>query len=147
MSKTASVADKRAGGPHPAQAPLPFCPNEPSLAVLVKRAAGKDLKQSKVSRAEIAWRLSAAAGRPITVAQLDALTAETKPHRFSLDLLPEWVRVTGSARLLELICRRAGYWLAGDLEHDLAELARAEFARQKLATRISVLQSRLEKEV
>ncbi|MCC6301781.1 MAG: hypothetical protein IT489_03155 [Gammaproteobacteria bacterium] len=105
---------------------------DPDISVAIKHALVRDARESTHSRAEIADRLTAAAGRAITVAQVDAWTAATKPHRFPAELVPAWVMVTRSRRLLDLLCRAAGLYLADQTTYDLAEYGRTQIREQKL---------------
>lgn len=115
----------------------------PELHLLVKRVAAQDLKECQWSREEVAIGLSKLVGRRVSQAQIDAMLAESKTHRLPAEWIPAWVRVTGSKRLLELLCAEAGYWLADATEHDLAELSRVEFERQRAEARAAELRKRL----
>jgi hypothetical protein len=109
----------------------------------VKRQATKDAAGSKVSRAAIADRLSRSLGRRITTAVLDAVLSETKPNRFSADWIPAWVQITGSTKLLAMLCEGAGYYLADETTLNLAALARAELGKKKLAQEAADLTAKL----
>lgn len=111
--------------------------------LLVKRAAAADLRVCRLSREQVADRLSVALCRRITLAQIDAVVSETKEHRFPAEWIPAWVQITGSARLLEMLCREAGYWLADEGEHGLAEYGRTLLQREKLDERADVLRGQL----
>lgn len=110
----------------------------------VLAAAAKDLRECRWSREEVAERLSFLLARKITVAQIDALIAESKPHRFPAEWIPAWVKITGSARLLALLCEESGYWLADETEHNLAQLSRTEIERDRADRRVAELRARLE---
>jgi hypothetical protein len=77
-----------------------------TLAAQIKRAAAEDLRCSKYSLPEISAALAALTGRSLADDQIGAYVDPSTPHRFPLDLLPAWVRVTGSRRLLDLIEER-----------------------------------------
>ena len=121
--------------------------DQADLPLLVKRAAAQDLKECRWSREEVAEGLSRLIGRPISLAQIDAMLAETKQHRLPAEWIPAWARVTGSTRILALVCAECGLWLADETEHDLAELARAEMEREKAGARAEELRKRLAEEV
>jgi hypothetical protein len=110
----------------------------------LKRVAALDLKECRLSREEVAGQLSVLCGQRITLAQIDALVAEAKPHRLPAAWIPAWVRVTQSARLLELLIAGSGFTLADQTERDLAEMARAEIRRDRAARDASDLRERLE---
>jgi len=108
----------------------------PSLGVMIKTAAALDLKKCRWSREHVAEALSAVLKRSITVAQIDAVTSKTHAHQFHLEWLPAWVRITGSRRLLDLICAAAGLWAVDAGDWDLAQYARAGLQAEKLRKRI-----------
>ncbi len=128
---------EKGGGPFYA-----FQKGESDLHLAVKRAAVQDLKECRWSRQQIAEGLSTLVGREVSLAQLDAMLADTKIHRMPAEWVPAWVRVTGSRRILDLLCAAAGFWVADADEHDLADLARAELERERLEKKIHLLQGR-----
>jgi hypothetical protein len=114
------------------------------LQLAIKRAAANDVRECRRSRAQIADELSSRTGRSISVAQIDAYLAETKSgHRFPCDLLPAWVQVTGSRRVLDILCAAAGYCLADQTERELAELGRECIRREKSQSRLEALKGDL----
>ena len=112
------------------------------LHLAVKRAAVQDLKECRWSRQQIAEGLSTLVGRELSLAQLDAILAETKIHRMPAEWVPAWVRVTGSRRILDLLCAASGFWVADANDRDLADLARAQLDRKRLDKKIHLLQGR-----
>ncbi len=128
------------------QGRLPFTSyqsNEADIHARIKQAAAQDLKECGRSRAEVAEGMARLIIRPVTTAQIDAITAESHAHRMPAEWIPAWCRVTGSTRILEMLCAEVGMWLADDTEHDLAELARAELGKQKAAERAAMLRKLL----
>ena len=128
------------------QGRLPFCSyqsNEADIQARIKTAAGQDLKECRYSRAEVADAIGRLIGRSVTTAQIDAFVAESHTHRLPAEWLPAWCRVTGSTRILAMICAEVGMWLADDMDRDLAELARAELGKQKAAERAAMLRKLL----
>jgi hypothetical protein len=128
----------------------PFCGFRlrEELHWLIKRALAEDIKECAYSREQIAEGLTRLVGRTITVAQIDAWTAETKiGHRFPAEMIPAWSRVTVSRRVLDLVCAEAGCWVQGATEHDLAELGRAQLQAEKVAGRIAELKARVQEKV
>lgn len=102
------------------------------FAIEVKRCLQADLRDCRWSRADVAEMLGLAAGRSISEYQLDNWTAETKEgHRFPAELVGAWVRVTGSRRLIDLVCGAAGFVAADQTDRDLAEFGRATLREQK----------------
>lgn len=117
---------------------------ERNLRSEICRALVQDITECKWSREEIALGLSKLLGREVKIYQLDAMTAETKDHRFPAEWVPAWVRVTGSARLLELLCAESGMWLADDVEHDLADLGRNQVRAERAAAVVAMKKKLLE---
>jgi len=72
----------------------------------IKLTALLDLKYCKYTATEVSIALSGLTGREITRQQVDGFTSPSTPHRFPLDLLPAWVRVTGSRKILDLLMER-----------------------------------------
>jgi hypothetical protein len=117
------------------------------LHLCIKRAAALDLKECRWSREEVAEGISKLVGRVISLAQLDTITAETKLHRMPAEWIPAWVRVTGSTRILDLLCAESGMWMADETEHDLADLARAQIHQERVTGKIVELRKRVEEKV
>jgi hypothetical protein len=102
------------------------------------------MKESRFSRAELAEQLSEAAGRTISESHLDAYAAETKAgYRLPAELVGAWVQVTGSRRVLEIICGAAGLCAMDETERRLAALGRAQIRREKLDADMAGLKSEL----
>jgi hypothetical protein len=111
-------------------------PRYSTSSEIVRRAAAADLKMCGISRAEVAVRLSARVGRPISVAMIDAYVADSKPHHFPAELIPAWVEVTSSLRILEVLCEEAGLSVATQDDRDFAALGRANLGAEKLTRRL-----------
>jgi hypothetical protein len=108
----------------------------PNLSLAIKTAAALDLKECRWSREQVAEGLSVMLDRSVTQAQIDAVTSETHPHNFHAAWLPAWVRITGSRRLLDLVCAAAGLWAVDAGDWDLAQYARASLQAEKLRKQI-----------
>lgn len=133
ISEFAKISDK--------QAALPF--GESELPILIKKMAARDLKACQLSREQVALQLSARLGRRITLAQIDAITSETKAHRMPAEWIPAWVEITGSKAILDLVCRHCGLWVVTDLDRNLAELALAGLQQERLAEKVRTLKAQL----
>jgi hypothetical protein len=97
----------------------------------VRLVLAQDLRESRLSRPQIAGRIG------ISVAMLDAYIAETKPHRFPVELIPEWIEVLGSRRILDAICEACGgLSVATEEDNEFAELGRAALTQQKLGQKL-----------
>jgi len=132
------------------QGRLPFYSyqsNEGDIHARIKRAAAQDLKECRWSREQVTEGLAKLIGRPVSVAQIDAVVAESHTHRLPAEWIPAWSRITQSTRVLEILCAEVGMWLADDVEHDLAELARAEMTKDKLAHRAAALRRLLSEKI
>src|ERR1035441_7803548 len=77
-----------------------------STADRVRKALKQDMAECRLSREEVAIRLSVRMGR-IGVAILDAYVAESKPHKFPAELIPAWIEVTRSRRILDVLDRKS----------------------------------------
>ncbi|MDE2097827.1 MAG: hypothetical protein KGL39_11310 [Patescibacteria group bacterium] len=108
-----------------------------------KRAMVEDLKAYPYNRRAACEELSTLVGRDISVSMLEAFMAETKTHRMPASMLPAWVRVTRSRRVLDLVCAAAGMWLADETEHDFAEFGRVAIERERLCRSAEVLKEKL----
>ena len=80
--------------------------------------------------------MSARVGR-IGVSILDAYIADSKPHKFPAELVPAWVAVTKSRRLLDLLCGEVGVSVATEEDRDFADLARAELKAAALKAKLA----------
>jgi hypothetical protein len=95
------------------------------------------LKEGILSREAVALELSRSVGRIVSLAMLDAYLAETKQnHRFPVELVPAWVYVMKSPRLLQALCGISGLSLATQEDRDFAELGRAALRQEKLAKKL-----------
>lgn len=117
------------------------------VAIRIKRALVQDLRECRLSRAEVALQLSSGCGRTISEAQIDSYTAETKTHRIPIELVPAWVGVTGSRRLLDLLCGEAGLFVATAKERDLAEFGRQQILKEKAERSLQAVKEKLWHEV
>jgi len=110
-----------------------------ALPAALKRMLAEDLTKSSYPRDQVAARMSALLGLPISKAQLDAWTAPTKPlHRFPVEYLPAFVEASGRHGALRLAAEAAGCRLVVPAEVR-AELARVEDERKRLVQRERVL--------
>lgn len=114
------------------------------ISVRIKQALAQDLRESRLSRAQIADELSKLSGRSINESHLDAYAAESKAgYRFPAELIPVWVKVTGSRRVIDLVCGELGLHLADETEGRLAELGRAQIQREQLDEKLKTLRADL----
>jgi hypothetical protein len=108
-----------------------------ATSLIVRDALLQDLKGSNLSRAEVAAELSRMTGRDISQAMIDAYVTPTKQnHRFPAELLPAWVYVLQSTRVLAALCRQVGLSVATREDQDFAEFGRARLREEKLSRKL-----------
>ena len=105
-------------------------------SVRVRKVLQQDLAECRFSRDEVARRLSVRMGR-ISVAIIDAYVAHSKPHRFPAELIPAWIEVTGSRRILDLLCGEVGLSIANEEDRDFAAFGRAHLKAAHLQTKLA----------
>lgn len=106
------------------------------VSATVRSALRADLVASGKSRDQVAVDLADAIGRQVTVEQIDAFVAPSKPHRFPAEWIPAWVQVTGSRRMLDLLCEPLGLSLANEQDRDFAALGRAQITQERLVRKL-----------
>ncbi len=114
-----------------------------ALDIEFKRLAVKDLKECRWSREEVCIRVSHLVGRQITTAMLDAFLAESKTHRMPASMIPAWVQVTGSHRLLKFLCESLGMYLVDQDQHDLIKFGSMTLQVEKAQREVSNLKAQL----
>ena len=101
----------------------------------LRKALKTDLAECRLSRDEVAARLSVRMGR-VGAATLDAYIAESKANKFPAELIPAWVEVTKSRRILTLLCGEIGLSVATEEDRDFADLGRAHLKSEKLRKKL-----------
>jgi hypothetical protein len=85
------------------------------------------IAQSRLSRWEIAGRMSALLNIEVTKFRLDSWTAESKEyHRFPAEYLPAFCQVVGSYQPLEFLAEKAGVFVVPGQEALRAEIQKIE---------------------
>lgn len=115
-----------------------------TLVAELKSLMRRDIKACPLSRVQIAEQLGERVGRTVTVSQIDAYVAPTKPHHFPAAWIPAWCCVTGSRATLALLCRQSGAWLTDDSQRRFADLGRAYLTRRGADKTIGDLERELE---
>jgi hypothetical protein len=93
----------------------------------IKNIISEALKGCPLSRWQVAAQMSELAGIDITKGMLDAWSAESREyHRFPLEFVPAFCRVTGNYELLRFVCESAGCYMAEGEEVILAEFGRLD---------------------
>ena len=125
------------------QAPAPTC-GSLDYAIELRYALSDAIKQSPLSRHQIAARMSELTGQDITKAQLDAWTAESRtPWRFPFEYAAAFEVACVSICLQELLGRKRGSRILIGEEVLLAELGRLEKQEADIAQRKRALKERL----
>ena len=115
-----------------------------AMADRVKAALAEDLRASPFPRGQVARRMSAVLGVPISQAQLDAWTAPGKPgHRFPLEYLPAFVQSTGRHGALRAAVEGCGAVLIMP-DQVRRDLVMVEEERRRLASRSRTLSAVVE---
>jgi hypothetical protein len=107
-----------------------------NIQARIQSAASAALKQTQLSRFEVAGRMSELTGVEITKWMLDSWTAESKEyHRFPAEFIPAFCIATQNWGLLAVLSECAGgYFLEGH-EVLLTELGRVQDERENLRRR------------
>lgn len=106
------------------------------------RLASDAIRHSGKSRERVAVEMSDLLGTRVTVAQLNAWTAEGKPaHRFPAEYLGAFAFVTGDVRALELLVKQAGAHLVGRGEMARLEVQSIDEQMRELRARKRELQA------
>ena len=82
-----------------------------NMAHRLRGALNQALKDAADSRELVAGRMSELTGTTITKAQIDAWTAEAKPHRMPAEYLPAFCVATGSNDPLRILGEAAGVFV------------------------------------
>jgi len=102
------------------------------------------LKETSLSRYEVAARMSELTGHEISKSMLDSWTAESKtPWRFPFEFAASFEAACSTTRLQALLGRKRGSRILVGEEVLLAELGRIEKAEADLSARKKLLRERL----
>ena len=118
--------------PSPAEVP----PGSLACSVEVAHTMSEALRACGRDRYEVAARMSRSLGREVTVAMLNAYTAESREtHNVSLERAIAFDTATDTFALLQLHARKCGATVLRGADCYLAELGRIESQRRELADR------------
>jgi len=94
------------------------------------------ISQSRLSREQIAERMSDASGQEVTVAMLNAWTAESKRlHRFPLEFTPAFCRAVGNNKLIEALLKEMSLVAISEKDQLLFEILKNENSIAELKRR------------
>lgn len=120
-------------------------PGSFNISLLLRGELSEGLKQSALSRYEVAARMSELVGTEITKSQLDSWTAESKElHRFPAEYLPAFCYVTGHKEPLRLMARLIQCYLLESEEALLAELGKIDQIKRDLTRKEKMVRDFLE---
>jgi hypothetical protein len=119
-------------------------PGSFSISAHLKGLLSEGIRQSGMSRYEVAAKISELLGWELSKAMLDAYTAESKDgHRVPAEILPAFSFVTGYYEPLRMLCETAGGQFLGGEHTVYAEMARVHKQIEDLKARERVLKGRL----
>lgn len=108
-------------------------PGSMNISNQLRGELSEGLRQSRLSRFEVAARMSELVGVEITKSQLDSWTAESKEyHRFPAEYLPAFCKVTGHKEPLSVMARLVQCYLLESKEALHAELGKIDQAKRDL---------------
>ena len=119
-----------------AASPAEVPPGSLACSVEVAHTMSEALRACGRDRYEVAARMSRSLGREVTVAMLNAYTAESREtHNVSLERAIAFDTATDTFALLQLHARKCGATVLRGADCYLAELGRIESQRRELAER------------
>jgi hypothetical protein len=120
-------------------------PGSFNIEAILRELISSALKNTKLSRYEVAAEMSKLLGREITKSQIDSWSAESKEHhRFPLAYLNAFMEATGDKTIVRLISEKAaGYFIEGE-DALYTELGKIERQENDLAKRKDLIKKTLE---
>ena len=120
--------------------PVPDAPGAYQIATKVRETVTAMITTSGRDRADVAERMTALTGGRVTLAMLNAWTAESRVfHRFTLEFAPALERATGQTALTDLLALLAGAEVYYGPEALKARLGLLESERSVLSEAIRAL--------
>lgn len=121
-------------------------PGRLNIDATLRELVSQALKEPRLSRYEVAAKMSSLLGREITKAMIDSWSAESKEnHRFPLAYLPAFMEATGDKTILRFIAEKAGgYFIEGE-DALYTELGKLEKMKKEIAEKERLIKQMLEK--
>lgn len=117
-----------------------------NIDIQVRELVSLSLKQTRLSRYEVAGKMSELLGKEITKAMIDSWSAESKEnHRFPLAYLPAFCKATGSRELVRFIADKCGGFYIESEEALLTELGRIEQQKKELHAKERTIKNIIER--
>jgi hypothetical protein len=108
-------------------------PGSLNMTSAVRNALYEAIKQSGLTRWQIAAKMSELLDQEVSKYMLDAWTSESKEgHRFPMEYAPAFCKATGSNRVLETVCRPVGMFALPCPDALRSELQRLSDKRKEL---------------
>lgn len=119
-------------------------PGRLNIDLQVREYITQALKKTRLSRYEVAGKMSELLAKEITKSQLDAWSAESKEgHRFPLSYLPAFIEATGDTTLMKFIAEKCGGFYIENEDAIYTELGRIEQAKKELTEKEKFLKTML----
>jgi hypothetical protein len=120
-------------------------PGSMDLDAQVRELVSEGLKQTPLSRHEVAAHMSMALGRDFTKTTLDTFSAESKGgHRLPAAYTSALAVVTGDTSIISIICEAAGGAFVPDAEILKIELHRLQGEKRELKEREQLIKKLIE---
>jgi len=121
-------------------------PGRLNIDLQIRELITQALKRTKLSRYEVAGKMSELLAKEITKAQIDAWSAESKEgHRFPLSYLPAFCEATGDTTIMKFIAEKCGGFYIENEEAIYTELGRIEQVKKELTEKEKFLKTMLVK--
>jgi len=119
-------------------------PGRLNIDLQIRELITQSLKKTRLSRYEVAGKMSELLAKEITKAQIDAWSAESKEgHRFPLAYLPAFCEATGDSTLIKFIAEKCGGFYIENEEAIYTELGKIEQAKKELTEKEKFLKTML----
>lgn len=121
-------------------------PGRLNIDATLRGMVSEALKHTRLSRYEVAAKMSSLMGREITKSMIDSWSAESKEnHRFPIVYLPAFCEATGDKSIIRLIAEKTGgYFIEGE-DALYTELGKLERMKKELNEKEKLLKQMLER--
>lgn len=112
---------------------LPTEEGSMNISLLLKDSLSRAMRKSKLSRWQIAGKISELAGRSLSKEMLDAYVSESKDgYRFPAELLPAFCLVVEDLGSLRILAEKIGASVLDPKDAEYVEVARIEREKAEL---------------
>lgn len=121
-------------------------PGRLNIDVQIRGLVTQALKQTRLSRYEVAGKMSELLGKEITKAMIDSWSAESKEnHRFPAAYIPAFCEATGSREILRFLADKCGGFYIESVEALYTELGRLEQQKRELQEKERAIKMMIER--